>query len=118
MHAADAAAELEPQLGVVAQGLHDRDQVLAVDVERDLAAVHDDLGDRVRRRRPRPSTSCRAGRRPRRTSRRTGGAVAPGSATVPDQAAVAGGVAGAVDAEHAGDVDDVEVLLGSGPGRR
>ena len=45
VHAADAGAELEAQRRVVAQQPGDGRQVLAADVEGDLAAVDDDLLD-------------------------------------------------------------------------
>ncbi len=45
--AADAGAQLEAQGRVVAQGAGDADQVLALDVEGEFAAVDDRLLDRV-----------------------------------------------------------------------
>lgn len=45
--AADAGAQFEAQGGVVAQGAGDADQVLALDVEGQLAAVDDRLLDGV-----------------------------------------------------------------------
>ncbi len=68
-------------------------------MEGQLAAVDDDLLDRVAEAGP-PPARPRARRRPRRTSRRTGAGCA-GTGARCDQAAVAGGVAGALDAEHA-----------------
>ena len=46
VHPAHAAAELEPELGVVAQRLHDGRPGGAVDVEGDLATVHDHATER------------------------------------------------------------------------
>ena len=48
VHAADAGAELEAQRLVVAQHLRDERQVLAADVEGDLAAVDHDALDAPR----------------------------------------------------------------------
>ncbi len=80
VHAGHAAAELEPQVGVVAQVPDQRGEVLAGDVEGDLAAVDDDLGDHVEGRSSGdPSSSRRSARRPGPTSRRTAGRTAPGT---------------------------------------
>jgi hypothetical protein len=119
VHAGHAHAHLEPQGGVVAERLHDTDQVVAVDVEGDLVAVDDDLLDRlvVRRDHLGQAVGCLV----------VPAAVGPRRATRelhrPDQAAVAARVAGAVGTEHAvADLDrlalDVrgvgDVLLGTG----
>ncbi len=47
VHAAHAEAHLEAQAGLVAQGPGHRRQVLAADEQRQLAAVDDDLLDRL-----------------------------------------------------------------------
>ena len=129
--AADAGAELEAQGGVVAQGAGDAEQVLAFDVEGDLVTVDDRLLDRVLGSEalflqgalelvgdlvePAAVGAARRAREPDRA----------------DQAAVAGGVAAVVGAEHAaldadllaalaalaGEVGGAEVLLGVHPVR-
>ena len=103
VHARDAEAQLEPQVLVVAQRLAHLDEVLARDVQRELAR-----GRRRPTRRPRAKAVAglvehlgRGCRRPRRTSRRTAARSGRGSAIARDQPAVAGGVARAAGAEHA-----------------
>ena len=97
VHAGDAAAELEPEVRVVAQLLNELGEMPPVDVEGDLASVDDHLGDHVGVARheltdpvvdliPPPTERWRGGRR------ELDGAC---------EATVAGGVAGAVHAEHA-----------------
>ncbi|BFO14338.1 hypothetical protein SHKM778_07260 [Streptomyces sp. KM77-8] len=49
VHSADAGAQFEAQGGIVAQGPRDPDQVLALDVEGEFAAVDDGLLDGVLR---------------------------------------------------------------------
>lgn len=98
---ADAGAEFEAQGRVVAQGLGDADQVLAFDVEGEFVAVDDRLLDRV------------AGQQAlflQGALQLVGDLVEPAAvgparlarqADRADQAAVTGGVAAVVGAEHA-----------------
>ena len=91
VHAGHAAAELEPQVRVVAQVPDQLDQVLAGHVEGDLAAVDDHLGDHVGVVRDQLADPART---PRPTSRRTA-AWRRRELDRPGQPAVAGGVPGA-----------------------
>src|SRR5690349_21424169 len=110
VHAADTGAELEAQRLVVAQHLRHEGQVLATDVEGDLAAVHHDALD---------GGGELGGLEPR--LERTRDLVEPAAVGLlgrrredlrADQAAVAGGVAGAADAEHPATLADRVHLAG------
>lgn len=129
---ADAGTELEAQGRIVAQGLGDAQQMLALDVEGELSAVDDRLLDRV------------VGEQAlllQRALEFVGDLVEPAAvgagrgsreADRADQAAVAGGVAAVTGAEHAaldadllaalaalaGKVGCAEVLFGVHPVRR
>src|SRR6476469_70888 len=112
VHAADAGAELEAQRLVVAEHLRDERQVLATDVEGDLAAVDDHALDR---------RGEVGGLEP--LLERARDLVEPAAVGLlgssredlrADEPAVAGGVAGAGGAEHAVAYADRADLAGGG----
>src|SRR5215217_2716516 len=111
VHPGNAAAELKAQVSVVSEVADQLWQMLPRDMEGDLAAMDDHLGDHI----------AEVGNQradafihliPPATERRRGGSW---ELDRPSQAAIAGGVAGALDPEHAlPDLKDLGGGLGSG----
>src|SRR5690242_688499 len=111
VHAGDAGAELEAQPLVVAQQLHEGQQVRAPHEEGDLLAVHHDLLDRA------AGPGGLDGVRDLVEPAAEGTGAAPRHRDRADQAAVPARVAGPADAEHAvPDADNLGAALGVGHG--
>ena len=120
MHAGDAKAQLESQRGVVAQRLRDGHQVLAPHLEGELVAEHHDALDGG----VEDVVAERGGQRVDDLVEvaAVGSRRAAGQRDVADQPAVTGGVAAALDAEHAAALADhlgpaVAVAVGAGHDR-
>src|SRR5690606_33678155 len=109
VHAVDAQAQLEPQVLVVAQRPDDREEVLARDVDRQLAPEDYYLLARVCERDPLLAEHLGEDVDDLVEVAAVGPLARAGQRHRADETAEAGGVAGTAHAEHAGaDVDDVD----------